>query len=143
MTEAQDRVRIVQEVYELFARRRIDEILPLLDPDIEWSEPENPLNPAAGTRHGHAGFLEWARIGADAEEILTLEPRAYLTGGDAVAVIGHVRCRARRTDRIYDTDFVHLIEFRGDTIVRFQEFFDTYAAAEAFRSESERGGDAA
>jgi ketosteroid isomerase-like protein len=38
---------------------------------------------------------------------------------------------------------VHLIEFRGDKIVRFQEFFDTYAAAEAFRSEPERGGEAA
>lgn len=53
---AQEQVRIVEQLYEAFARRRIDEILPLLASDVEWSEPANPLNPAAGTRHGHAGF---------------------------------------------------------------------------------------
>jgi ketosteroid isomerase-like protein len=138
----QDRVRLVQRLYEAFAHRRIDEILTMLAPDVEWSEPDNPLNPAAGTRRGHSGFMEWARVGAEAEEILTLEPRAYLTGAEAVAVVGHTRCRARTTGRTYETDFVHLIEFRGDRIVRFQEFFDTFAAAEAFRMEEASAGEA-
>ena len=31
------------------------------------------------------------------------------------------------------TDFVHLIALRHGRVARFQEFFDTYAAAEAFR----------
>jgi ketosteroid isomerase-like protein len=138
----EDRLRTVRRLYDAFARRRIDEILPLLAPDVEWGEPENPLNPAAGTRHGHAGFLEWVRIGADAEEILSLVPRTELTGPDAVAVVGHARLRARPTGRVYETDFVHLIEFRGAHIVRFQEFFDTYAAAEAFRLwTASAGGD--
>jgi ketosteroid isomerase-like protein len=52
---------VVREVYAAFARRDINGILALLSPDVLWSEPENPFNPAAGTRHGHAGFLEWAR----------------------------------------------------------------------------------
>ena len=30
-------------------------------------------------------------------------------------------------------DFVHLVTFKDALIVRFQEFFDTFAAAEAFR----------
>jgi hypothetical protein len=79
-----DRLAIVHRLYDAFARRRIDEILPLLAPDVEWSEPENPLNPAGGTRHGHAGFLEWARTGAGAEEILSLVPHKELTGPDAL-----------------------------------------------------------
>lgn len=106
-------------------------------------EPANPLNPAAGTRHGHAGFLEWARIGAGAEEVLVLEPRQYLTGPDTVAVVGFARCRARGSGRSYDTDFVHVIRFRGSQVVQFQEFFDTYAAAEAFRPDAATGGEAA
>ena len=39
---------------------------------------------------------------------------------------------AKPTGRTYETDFVHLITFRDGKIRRFQEFFDTYAAAEAF-----------
>ena len=72
-------------------------------------------------------------LGRQSEEILLLERRQFLTGPDTVAVVGHSRCRVRSTGRIYDTDFVHLVTFRGSTIVSFQEFFDTFAAAEAFR----------
>jgi uncharacterized protein len=139
----EDHLATVRRLYDAFARRSIDEILPLLSPDVEWGEPENPLNPASGMRYGHAGFLEWARIGAGAEDILSLVPRMELTGPDAVAVVGHARCRARPTGRVYDTDFVHLVEFRGGQIVRFQEFFDTFAAAEAFRPSKAAAGEAA
>ena len=65
--------------------------------------------------------------------MLVLEPHHFLAGDDRVAVVGHTRCRARRTGKTYDTDFVHLITFKGRQIVKFQEFFDTFAAAEAFR----------
>jgi ketosteroid isomerase-like protein len=35
---------------------------------------------------------------------------------------------------VYESDFVHLVQFRNGMITRFQEFFDTYAAGEAFRA---------
>ncbi|HXX63324.1 MAG TPA: hypothetical protein VEO56_05955 [Bacteroidota bacterium] len=47
----------------------------MLSPDVVWTEPENPHNPAGGTRHGHAGCMAWVSIGRDAEEILVFEPR--------------------------------------------------------------------
>jgi len=78
--------------------------------------------------------LEWLRIGHESEEILALEPRQFLSGSDVVAVVGHMRCRARATGREHESDFVHLITFRNGQIARFQEFFDTYAAGEAFRT---------
>ena len=127
-------VAVVQEVYAAFARRDMQAILARLSPDVVWGEPENPFNPAAGTRHGHAGFLEWARIGHEAEDIEGLEPQLFLTSEDAVAVVGHLRCRAKRTGRAYESDFVHVVWFRDGMITRFQEFFDTYAAGEAFRA---------
>ncbi len=126
-------VTVVQEVYAAFARRDIEAILARLTPDVVWSEPANPFNPSAGTRHGHAGFLEWARIGQEAEDILLLEPRRFLVDGDAVAVVGHMRCRAKPTGRSYDSEFVHLVTLREGKIAGFQEFFDTWAAGEAFR----------
>jgi uncharacterized protein len=126
-------LRIVQQVYAAFAKRDIAAILAMLSPDVEWGEPSNPFNPAAGTRHGHAGFLEWLRIGREAEDILALEPKKFLMDPDSVAVVGYTKCLAKPTNRTYETDFVHLFTIREDKIVRFQEFFDTYIAGEAFR----------
>ena len=125
---------LVQELYAAFARRDLKAVLAHLSPDVVWSEPENPFNPSAGTRYGHEGFLEWARIGREAEDIEVLEPQIFLTSEAAVAVLGHTKCRARTTGRAYESDFVHVVTLRDGMITRFQEFFDTYAAGEAFRS---------
>ena len=54
---------IVKKIYQDFALRNIPEIISMLDPDVEWGEPDNPFNPAGGTRFGHEGFLNWLKIG--------------------------------------------------------------------------------
>jgi len=126
-------IRTVQALYAAFGKGDVAAILAMLGPDVEWREPENPFNPAAGTRRGHAGFLEWLRIGHESEDILTLEPRQFLADDTGVAVVGFSRCRAKSTGRTYESDFVHVVTFRDGKITRFQEFFDTYAAGEAFR----------
>ncbi len=127
-------VGVVRDLYVAFQRGEVEVLLDLMSPDIEWCEPDNPFNPAAGTRHGRAGFLEWLRIGQQSEEILMLEPRQFLAAGDSIAVVGHMKCRAKPTGRTYESDFVHLVTFKDGKIARFQEFFDTYIAGEAFRS---------
>ena len=131
--QAASHVDTVKLLYAAFARRDMAAVLAVLSPDVVWGEPDNPLNPAAGTRRGHESFLEWALIGRDAEDILELEPTRFLVDQDSVAVIGHMRCRAKATGRTYASDFVHHIRFVDGKIATFQEFFDTYAAAEAFR----------
>jgi ketosteroid isomerase-like protein len=128
-------IELVGNLYAAFGRRDIAAILAVLSEDVEWGEPDNPLNPSGGTRHGHAGFLEWLRIGRQSEDILVLEPRHFLTRGDMVAVVGHTKCLVKSTAKTYETDFVHLVTIRNGQIRRFQEFFDTYIAAEAFRKE--------
>lgn len=133
MNRSSANIEVVRELYAAFQRGDVSAILALLCPDVEWSEPENPFNPAAGTRRGQAGFLEWLKIGRASEEILALEPRKFLSDDDSVAVVGHSTCLAKPTGRTYETDFVHVITFRDGKIARFQEFFDTYAAGEAFR----------
>ena len=111
-------------------------MLSLLHEEVEWGEPENPYNPAGGTRHGHAGFLEWISIGKEAEAILELAPLRFLTDDNSVAVIGHMKCQALKTKKIYESEFVHLVVIEDKKVRKFQEFFDTYAAGEAFRESS-------
>ncbi|MCB0154607.1 MAG: nuclear transport factor 2 family protein [Anaerolineae bacterium] len=126
-------IQIVQQLYTAFAKRDINTILSMLSQDVEWGEPDNPFNPAGGTRHGHSGFLEWLNIGKNAEEILVLEPKKMLTDVDSVAIVGFIKCRALSTGKIYESDFVHVITIKDGKIAKFQEFFDTHIAGEAFR----------
>ena len=62
-----------------------------------------------------------------------LEPRKMLVDEDSVAVVGYMECRAIPTGKVYTSDFVHVVTFASGKVTRFQEFFDTYAAGEAFR----------
>ena len=62
-----------------------------------------------------------------------LEPRTFIAEGDYVAVVGYLECMAKATGRTYASDFVHVLTFREDKICRFREFFDTYAAGDAFQ----------
>lgn len=126
-------IELVKELYNAFSKRNINALLELLSEDIEWGEPENPFNPAGGTRRGHNGFIEWLNIGKDAEDILVLEPKKFLCDFDSVAVLGYMKCKAKTTGKIYESDFVHFVVIKGGKIVKFQEFFDTYLAGEAFR----------
>jgi uncharacterized protein len=128
---------VVRELYAAFARRDIPAILAVLSPDVEWVEPENPFNPGGGSRRGEAGFLEWVRIGKESEEVLALDLEQFLTGDDTVAVVGHMRCLAKPTGRTYESDFVHVISLRDGKVLRFQGFFDTYVAGEAFRTSNQ------
>ena len=133
MGNTQGNIAIAESLYEAFSRKDISKMLELLHENVEWGEPENPYNPAGGTRHGHKGFLEWLNIGKEAEEILQLTPQRFLTDDNAVAVVGRMKCRANKTQKVYESDFVHLIVIEDHKVRKFQEFFDTYAAGEAFR----------
>jgi uncharacterized protein len=126
-------IKLVEQLYSAFANRDINAIISILSPEVEWGEPLNPYNPAGGTRYGHKGFLEWLNIGRQAEEILALNPQKMLTDADSVAVIGHMKCRAISTGKTYESDFVHLVTIKDGKVIKFQEFFDTYLAGEAFR----------
>ncbi len=133
MKEDNVNITIVKQLYNAFMKKEINTILGLLSDDVEWGEPENPFNPAGGTRKGHAGFMEWINIGRDAEDILILEPRQFLNDINTVAVAGYMKCLAKPTGKVYESDFVHLIKIKDNKIQKFQEFFDTYIAGEAFR----------
>lgn len=49
---ASERVASVQSVYAAFGRGDIPGVLQLLDPNIEWDEPQAPGYPLAGIRRG-------------------------------------------------------------------------------------------
>ncbi len=133
VSNLQDNLSIAKLLYEAFSEKNISKMLELLHENVEGGEPENPYNPVGGTRTGHQGFLEWINIGKEAEEILQLAPQKFLTDINSVAVVGHMKCKVIKTQKEYESNFVHLIVIEEKKIIKFQEFFDTYVAGEAFR----------
>ena len=83
--------------------------------------------------HGTRG-TRGTRETRETETILAFEPRQFVADGDTVAVIGSTTIEARPTGRVYSTDFVHVVTVGSGRITRFVEFFDTWPAAEAFRT---------
>jgi ketosteroid isomerase-like protein len=122
----------VAAAYRAFAARDVPSLLALLAHDVSWGQPDNPHIPSAGTRHGIDGVLEWLGIGNATEDVQVMEPRRILVDADMAAVIGFMRVIVRATGAAYEMDFVHIIEVQDGKVVRFQEFFDTWAAAQAF-----------
>ena len=123
---------VVEAAYRAFGARDIEALLGLLSPEVEWGEPDNPHIPSAGTRRGVAGVVEWLQIGNATEDVQAMEPRRVLVDGDTAVVLGSMRVVVRATGAAYEMDFVHAIEVRDEKVVCFQEFFDTWTAAQAF-----------
>jgi ketosteroid isomerase-like protein len=123
---------VVAAAYRAFAARDVPALLDVLAPDVTWGQPDNPHIPSAGTRHGVAGVVEWLQIGNATEDVQEMQPRRIVIDGDLAVVIGFMRVVVRATGAGYEMDFVHLIEVRDGRVVRFQEFFDTWTAAQAF-----------
>lgn len=123
---------VVAAAYRAFATRDVPSLLALLAPDVSWGQPDNPHIPSAGTRRGVAGVVEWLQIGNATEDVQAMEPRRVLVDGDTAVVLGSMRVVVRATGAAYEMDFVHAIEVRDEKVVCFQEFFDTWTAAQAF-----------
>jgi uncharacterized protein len=60
--------------------------------------------------------------------------REFLANAESVAVVGYTKCQVRAMIKIYGTEFVHLVTIKDGKVQKFREFFDTFAAAEAFRA---------
>jgi ketosteroid isomerase-like protein len=88
-----------------------------------------------------ARYLYAAFARRDVKAILDLH--RVIADGDTVAVVGAMECRAKPTGRTYISDVVHVITVSNGKITRFQEFFDTYAAGEAFLATPPAGPPAA
>ncbi len=97
---SEENVNIMRQGYDAFNRGDIEAVMGLLDPEIEWQEPDVEGSPVRGTHHGPQAVANnvfgsvpehWDEFQAVAEE--------FLDAGDRVVVLGHFRVRARRPAR--------------------------------------------
>ena len=90
---SQENVEIVRRIYDALSRGESPTSLGLLDPDIEWVNPDGAFEP--GTRRGLASFDDAVAAMGDAFEWFRIEPRDFLDVGDQVVVLATFIARGR------------------------------------------------
>lgn len=96
---------------------RIDDLLALLHPDIEWTTTETWVEHEVW--HGHAGVRAGLkRFYSEWEEFSNDEVESFSDGGDKFAVVTRMRGRSRGTRILTEMRTSGVHEVRGGLIVR-------------------------
>ena len=91
-----ENVEIVQRALEAYSRGDLEEMLPHLDPDVEWYSAI--IGGAAGTRYyGHEGFRSWFAESFESFDELRTELTEFRDLGDRVLAFGRIQARGRES----------------------------------------------
>jgi ketosteroid isomerase-like protein len=127
---AESDIAVVSAFYEAAARRDVDAILNLLDPEVVLRAPESL--PWGGTFHGHGGVQEF--FGKLAEEPVEnrREVQEYVDAGDRIIVQLRLFGRGKGGDTETEVPEVHVWTVRNGKIVDLEAIFDTATALRAW-----------
>jgi uncharacterized protein len=129
---SQHHVTLLKSLYDAFGRGDIPTVLGAMDASIEWSNPEAPGYPLGGLHRGPQEIATgvFGQIPTYfAEYIVT--PSEFVDAGDRIFVLGEYRGTGKAHGTRFQADFIHVITFRGEQWIRFQEYTNTGAIARA------------
>ncbi|HUQ91407.1 MAG TPA: nuclear transport factor 2 family protein [Bryobacteraceae bacterium] len=127
--------RLVKDAYAAFQRGDIPAVLKEMSDDIAWFLPgPADIVPLSGQRHGLAAVKGFFTELAETQEAEEFEPSEIIAQGDTVVALGHYRWRIKATGQRFESDFAHVFTIKNGKVVKFREYFDTYAGVQAYRS---------
>lgn len=123
---SQENVKIVQSMYEAFARGDVPFVLGSLDANIEWREADNFIYADRNPYIGPNAVLEgvFMRLGAEWDGF-SVAPEEFLDAGETVVVCGHHSGTYKKTGKQVHAQFAHVWTLRNGKAVKFQEYTDT------------------
>ena len=126
---SQENVEIARRGYEAFARRDLDAVFELFDPEIEAHDP--PEMPDAAIHRGHdAVRRDWEQT-YELFEDFTIEVEETLDGGDDVVVFLRYRGRGSESGAEVEALMAHVWTVRNGKAIRLRQFLDREQALEA------------
>jgi uncharacterized protein len=125
-----DHVAIVRALYDAFARRDVDAVLALMDPEVVIRQSDQV--PWGGTYHGHEQALAFfARLTEHIETAVEID--RLIVAGDAVVEVGRTCGRALATGREFAIDETHVWRLRDGRIASMEAFVDNAEMLAALR----------
>ena len=135
-----ENTKIVQDMYAAYTRGDVPGILSHMDNSITFTVPGTQANPLAGTRRGLAAMKQFYADLASIVDLNVFEPREYIAQGNKVVVLVHYAGTFRSTGRRMEADSAMVWTLENGKVVRFQEYTDTEAAANAARPSGQASG---
>jgi ketosteroid isomerase-like protein len=126
-------VEIVKRGYEALSRGDMAAVLEGFDPNIEWWDRCDALNPTVV--RGHDGMRGmWAEIAESFAE-WRMEPKEFIDAGDYVVVpLDHVM-RGRASGALIEGHEVHVFKLRDGKVTELREYQTKAEALEAVSLE--------
>jgi ketosteroid isomerase-like protein len=119
----------IRVAYADFSRGDWTNLLESLDPEVEWHNPDNALEP--GVRHGKDSFKVALERVLDSFEFSNIELERITEVGDHVVVLLHVQGQGRGSGAPLDQRFGHVLTMRNGKAIRFAWFTDQTEALES------------
>lgn len=128
-----DKVERVRSLYEAFARGDVGTVLGAFDAKIEWNEAEHvtfwPGSAFVGPDEVVQGVF--ARIPETFGDTFRINVDRVHGCGDTVIMEGRYTGTVQATGKDISAQVAHVWDLEGDTIVRFQQYTDTWQFADA------------
>jgi ketosteroid isomerase-like protein len=132
---SEDRIKMIGNLYEAFARGDLQPILDSLDDRVEWGvEASTEVAPWYGVRRGKDGVVSFFTEFGTAMEVDEFTPLSFAANEDSVFAVVRCRARARSTGKAVDMNLHHYFRFDGDKVVYYRGTEDTAAIREAMRA---------
>ena len=125
---SEQNVETVKGAYEAFAQGNIPEVLAVLDPEAEWTEPGGG-NSASGTFKGpeEVGSKVFPLVQEHFDEFAVM-PDTYDDQGDTVVATGRYTGKNKSGAEL-DATFEHTWKFSGDKVISMDVKLDNEAWA--------------
>src|SRR4051794_18535715 len=129
---SQENVDTVRRMYAAYARGDFEAGLSCLDPNIEFSQPED--EPGGGTYHGHAGVIEAFVKWTGAWEDYRVEVEELTDHGEGVLARTRHLGRGKDSGVEVDMRIFQLWTLRNGKVVRATMYYEEAEAREALNS---------
>ena len=123
---SEENVNIVRRGYEAFNRGDVDTVMGIMDPNIEWQEPDVEGLPDRGTHHGSEAVASnvFASV-VESWDGFQASPEEFLDAGDRVVVLGRFQGTGKATGQTLEAPYAHVWTLREGKAVHFRNYMDT------------------
>jgi ketosteroid isomerase-like protein len=126
---SQENVELVRQAYDSWIREGVEGMIPFLDAEIEWRNPEEGVG---GNFYGHEGVRAWAgQVDKAFEEVRFEVDRIEDLSDARVLVVLHAHVKGRGSGVEMKVPLAHVVEVRAGKAIGLTEYTSVHAALEA------------
>jgi ketosteroid isomerase-like protein len=119
-------LNIVQQTYAAFGRHDITALVKLIADEADWEGVVPATLPYAGRRRNPEEVAKFFEALLQ-DDIHAFEPREFIEAGEHVTVLGWAKITAVDTQKLFETEWVHVFTVKSGKITRWRGFFNTAA----------------